>query len=38
MTELRAHFHDELEQLEHDLVLMGEQAAAMVRDSVAALV
>lgn len=38
MTELRAHFHDELEQLEHDLVLMGEQASAMIADAIAALV
>ncbi len=37
MTELRPHFHDELAQLEGDLVLMGEQATAMIRDSVAAL-
>ncbi|MBT8165440.1 MAG: phosphate signaling complex protein PhoU [Acidimicrobiia bacterium] len=38
MTELRTHFHDELERLEHDLVLMGEHAGQMISDSVAALV
>jgi phosphate transport system protein len=38
MTELRAHFHDELERLEHDLVLMGEHAEKMIRDSIGALV
>lgn len=37
MTELRAHFHEELEHLEADLVVMGEQAADMVRAAVAAL-
>jgi len=38
MTELRPHFHDELAQLESDLVLMGEQAAEMIEAGVAALV
>jgi phosphate transport system protein len=38
MTDLRPHFHDELAQLEHDLVVMGEHAAKMISDSVAALV
>lgn len=38
MTELRPHFHEELQLLERDLVTMGEQAAAMITDSVAALV
>jgi phosphate transport system protein len=38
MTELRAHFHDELERLEHDLVLMGEHAEKMIIDSITALV
>lgn len=38
MTELRPHFHDELQQLESDLVLMGEEAAEMIRAAVAALV
>jgi len=34
---LRAHFHEELEHLEADLVLMGEEAAAMIRRAVTAL-
>jgi phosphate transport system protein len=38
MTELRSHFHEELEQLEHDLVLMGDHAAKMISDAMTALV
>lgn len=38
MTELRTHFHEELAQLEHDLVVMGEKASAMISDALAALV
>lgn len=38
MTELRPHFHDELAQLEHDLVVMGEHAGRMLSDSVNALI
>ena len=38
MTELRSQFHEELEQLEHDLVLMSDHAAKMINDSMAALV
>lgn len=38
MTELRTHFHEQLEQLEHDLVLMGERAQEMLTGAVAALV
>ncbi len=38
MTDLRPHFHEELEHLESDLVVMGEHAQRMVKDAVAALV
>jgi len=38
MTELRPHFHEELAQLESDLVLMGEQASQMIADALGALV
>jgi phosphate transport system protein len=38
MTELRSRFHEQLQNLERDLVVMGERAVQMLTDAVAALV
>lgn len=37
MTELRSHFHEQLHDLERDLVTMGERARTMLTDAVDAL-
>lgn len=37
MTELRSHFHEQLHELERDLIIMGDRAGQMLTDAVEAL-